>query len=92
MVFKEKNISIETEVNAKKEIFSGERAWEVVAGAKRVYVASGQKIIEFDPATADKDEMLRLITGRSGNLRAPALKWGKDFYIGFNADMYKRIE
>lgn len=75
-------------MNAKKHTYSGEKAWELVAGSRKVYVASGKKIIEFDPATADKEEMLKLITGRSGNLRAPTVKRGNNFYIGFNADMY----
>lgn len=86
--FAEKGISVETEVNAKKQIYTGEDAWQVIADADKVYVASGKKNIEFAPATADKDQMLKLITGRTGNLRAPALRRGNIFYIGYNADMY----
>lgn len=60
----------------------------MIAAASKVYVASGKKIIEFVPADADKEEMLKKITGRSGNLRAPTLKRGDVFYIGYNTDMY----
>lgn len=82
---------VDNEVNAKQEIFNGEEAWGVIAGASKVYVASGKKIIEFDPATADKEEMLKKITGRTGNLRAPALKRGNTFYIGYNVEMYDSL-
>ena len=90
-VFEEKNISVETEVNAKKQTYTGEDAWKVVAGADKVYAASGKNIIEFDPVTANKEEMLKKITGRTGNLRAPTLKRGNVFFVGYNADMYDRL-
>lgn len=82
---------VDKEVNAKQETFNGEEAWNVIAGSSKVYVASGKKIIEFDPATADKKEMLKKITGRTGNLRAPALKRGDVFYIGYNAEIYDNL-
>lgn len=88
-VLEEKNILIKTEVNAKNQIYAGEEAWNVIAGAETIYVANGRNIIEFCPATADKDELLKKITGRTGNLRAPTLKSGGVFYIGYNDDMYK---
>ncbi len=78
-------------MNAKNQTYSGEDAWKLVAGADKVYVASGKNIVEFDPAEANKEEMLKKITGRTGNLRAPALKRGNVFFIGFNTDMYDRL-
>jgi hypothetical protein len=84
-------MEIVSEVDAKKESFPGEAAWEVIADAEKVYVASGKKIIEFVPADADRKAMLARITGPSGNLRAPALRRGKVFYIGFHPAMYEEI-
>lgn len=78
-------------MDAKKEAFSGEAAWQVIAGAEKVYVAVGKKILDFDPSRADKDIMLKKITGPSGNLRAPTLRLGKVFYIGFHPEMYEKI-
>ncbi len=82
---------IDREVNAKKETFAGEDAWNVIVDARKVYVASGKNILEFDPATADREELLKKITGRTGNLRAPALKLGDVFYIGYNVEMYNNL-
>ena len=91
MVFEEKNISVETEVNAKNQTLSGDDAWKLVSNADKVYVASGKNIIEFVPSHVSKEEMLKKITGRTGNLRAPALKRGNDYFIGFNTDLYDRL-
>jgi hypothetical protein len=79
-------------VDAKKESFPGEAAWQVIAGADKVYVAVGKKIIEFNPAAADRELMMKKITGPSGNLRAPTLRLGQTFYIGFHPEMYKKIK
>lgn len=79
------------ETNAKSQTYSGEEAWQVIADASKVFVASGKKVIEFVPATADKELMLKKITGPSGNLRAPALKKGNVFYIGYNDELYDQL-
>jgi hypothetical protein len=78
-------------VNVKDQVYNGEDAWKLVSGADKVYVASGKNIIEFDPVNDDKEEILKKITGRTGNLRAPALKRGNEFFVGFNTDMYARL-
>jgi hypothetical protein len=91
MVFAEKNISIATEVNAKNQTYKGEEAWKVIAGADIVHVASGQQCIAFSPSTADKDVLLKKLTGPTGNLRAPTVKIGNVFYVGYNAALYDRL-
>lgn len=80
-----------TEVNAKKEVYNGEEAWAVIAGARKVVVANGKKIIEFEPSIVDKEEMLKKITGRTGNLRAPTIKRDGVFYVGYNTEMYENL-
>lgn len=86
-----KNVSIKNETDAKKQAFPGDTAWQVIADAEKVYVASGKKIIEFQPGEVDKEVMLKKITGPSGNLRAPALRLGNIFYIGFHPGMYEKM-
>ena len=34
------------------------------------------------------DELLKLMLGRSGTLRAPTLRRGKTLLVGYNADAY----
>ncbi len=75
-------------MNAKSQSLAGEEAWQLVADADKIYVAGGKSIVEFAPATADKKKVLAKITGRTGNLRAPTLRRGKVFYVGYNAALY----
>lgn len=70
---------------------SGDEVWTLLADAPVVYVASGQKILEYKPQEADREEFLKKVTGRTGNLRAPALRIGNEFYVGFNGGLYERI-
>lgn len=63
----------------------------MIEDADRVFVASGKKILEYDPGEDDRDELLKKITGRTGNLRAPTLRIGKEYYVGFNTDLYDQL-
>jgi hypothetical protein len=63
----------------------------MVAGADRILVASGKKTVEFKPTSANKAEIMQKIAGRTGNLRAPALRRGNTFYIGYNDDLYQQL-
>lgn len=65
--------------------------WETLSGAQKIVVASGRKILEFDPVSADRAELEKKITGRTGNLRAPTLRVGDVFYVGFNEEMYNSL-
>jgi hypothetical protein len=85
----EKKVAIAVEEDAKKQSYSGDATWQLLAGAEKVHVAVGKKVVEFDPTTVDRDLFLKKVLGPSGNLRAPALRIGKVFYIGYHPDMYK---
>ncbi len=45
----------------------------------------------WTPASDAKEDILGDVMGRSGNLRAPALRVGDTFLVGFNAEMYGRV-
>ena len=65
----------------------------MVKSVNHLLVAKGQKIIELD-LKKDKpteDEVLKLILGPTGNLRAPTLKLGKKLVVGFNQEMYTGV-
>lgn len=79
-------------MNASKETISGDDVWAVLSSAPKIYVANGKKIIEYSPAEAEKDEVMKKVTGRTGNLRAPSLRIGDTYYIGFNQDLYDKIQ
>lgn len=75
------------EVNAGKDPVKGGSIWELLQDSEKIVVASGKKILEFTPADS-KAMVIEKVSGRAGNLRAPALKIGKTFYIGYNEKLY----
>ena len=82
---------VDKEVNAAKDTLKRDEAWDLLAGAEKIYVTSGKKIIEFAPESAEKEELLKRATGRTGNLRAPALRRGATYYIGYNDELYETL-
>ncbi len=53
-------------------------------------MAKGKKITDFDltkqPLTAS--ELAAVVLGPTGNLRAPTLRRGKTWIVGFNDELY----
>ncbi len=63
------------------------------AGANKILVAKGKKVLSFDmkkdpPAAAD---LAKVALGPTGNLRAPAARTGKTWVIGFNGEAYGEV-
>ena len=48
----------------------------------------GKKVLTFNPKKDDPDEIAKVALGPTGNLRAPAIRMGKTWLIGFNEDAY----
>jgi arsenate reductase-like glutaredoxin family protein len=58
-----------------------------------VVVARGQKVLRFSTArdAPPDEELLKLVLGRSGTLRAPSLRRGKTLLVGFNEAAYAEV-
>lgn len=59
----------------------------------RVVAAKGKKVVTFD-LRKDKpadDELLAVLLGPSGNLRAPTAVVGKTLVVGFNPELYRDV-
>jgi hypothetical protein len=84
-------VEIATEVEAKKVAFGADAVWEILQGAEKVVVGRGRKVHEYIPDAAAKEVIMNEALGRSGNLRAPTLKIGNRYYIGYNDAMYKEL-
>ncbi len=69
-----------------KEPLAGADALSVLEGVSELFVAKGKTVLHFDlenePLT--DDELLALLLGRSGKLRAPTLKTGRRLLVGYN--------
>lgn len=67
----------------------GEAALDLLAGVSDLFVAKGRKTLHYDlarerPPDAD---LLALLLGRSGKLRAPAMRVGSKLLVGYNDEM-----
>jgi hypothetical protein len=77
-------------VDAKRERIGEKAAVALARSMDRVVVAKGQKVTTFElrkDAVRDAD-LAALIMGPTGNLRAPALKVGTTFLVGFHEGAY----
>ncbi len=84
------NIATETNASAK---LGADKATELVRSASRIVVMKGRKVTTFDlnrdkPRTSD---LLALMLGTTGNLRAPTLVRGKTVLVGFNQEIYDEV-
>jgi arsenate reductase-like glutaredoxin family protein len=65
----------------------------VLKKASRLFAAKGKKVVEVDLKKTDltEEEILKLVLGPTGNLRAPTLLVGKKMVVGFNQEMYESV-
>jgi arsenate reductase-like glutaredoxin family protein len=72
-----------------KDPIEGEDALALLDGVRHLFVAKGRKVESFDLSKdrpAD-DELLGMMLGRSGKLRAPAIRAGDKLIIGYNQEL-----
>ena len=81
---------IEKTVDARTNRIDAEQAWDMVNSATRISVAKGKKVIHFDEIVDAQADVLKKIMGPTGNLRAPSLKVGDTYIVGFNLDLYEQ--
>ncbi len=75
--------------SATREPIEGEDALDVLEGADELWVAMGRKTVHVD-LRRDRpgdEELLSLLLGRSGKLRAPTIRAGRKVIVGFNAEL-----
>ena len=75
---------------ARKVKIERDEAIALARDANVVLVSRGKKLLEFDSSATD-DELAQVILGRSGTLRAPAIRAGDIFIVGYNEAGYTRV-
>jgi len=66
-------------------------AAKLAKAARRVIVAKGKKVSEFEPGGKAPKAVVDAMLGPTGNLRAPCLVVGKTVLVGFNQDVYEDV-
>ena len=91
--FTEHGIAVETQIDARTTPLADGDAVKLLAGAAQLYVTRGTKVLHFDlkRERPDDEMLLELVIGRSGKLRAPAIKVGQTVIVGFDQSAYEKV-
>jgi hypothetical protein len=80
-------------VDTRKSPITGAAALAVTREVDEIWVAKGKKAVHVDltGARPGKAELLTLLLGPTGGLRAPTLRVGRTLLVGFNEEVYAKI-
>jgi hypothetical protein len=80
-------------VDAKKATIRGDAALAVLRDVDELYAVKGTKVVRVDlrRQKPGKAELLGLLLGPTGNLRAPTLRKGRTLLVGFDAATYAQV-
>lgn len=86
-------VTVADQRDAKKATIKGEAALGVLKGVDRLYVAKGKRVVHVDlkRETLPRAELLGLLLGPTGNLRAPTLRKGRILIVGFDEATYNDL-
>ena len=86
-------VAIADQTDAKKATIKGPAALGVLDGVDEVYVAKGKRVVHLDlkREKPPRAELLGLLLGPTGNLRAPTLRKGRTLIVGFDEATYSRV-
>ena len=81
------------QTDAKKNTIKGDAALGVLKDVDKLYVAKGKHIVQVDlkKEKPPRAELLGLLLGPTGNLRAPTLRKGRTLVVGFDDATYKEL-
>lgn len=77
-------------VEAAKEKIDTDAAWEILKTASLINAAKGKNNLEIKPDS--RDEVMGASIGPSGNLRAPSIRIGNEFFIGHSPELYEKLK
>jgi arsenate reductase-like glutaredoxin family protein len=83
-------VAVRETANATKERYGADALDELFAGATELVVTKGKKVRAFDlkKEPMGSDELAAAVLGPTGNLRAPAIRTGKRWLIGFSEEAF----
>lgn len=75
--------------NAAKDPIEGSETLALLEDATELLVARGKGVLRFDLGNRrpPDEELLGLLLGRSGKLRAPALRYRTRLIVGYNQEL-----
>jgi len=88
-----RKLTVAAQADAKKATIKGAAALGVLKDVDEVYVAKGKQVVHVDLRRdrLGRAELLALLLGPTGNLRAPTLRKGRTLIVGFDEATYARL-
>jgi hypothetical protein len=88
-----RKITVAVRRDAKKATIRGDDALGVLKDVDRLYVAKGKRVVQVDlrREKPPRAELLGLLLGPTGNLRAPTLRKGRTLIVGFDEATYNDL-
>ena len=83
---------IKKTVDARKDTITAKPAFELINSFNKIIVGRGKKVLEFNPSPDNIDDIMKVVLGRTGNLRAPAVQTGAALFIGFSDNIYNEVD
>jgi arsenate reductase-like glutaredoxin family protein len=86
-------VAVAVQTDAKKATVKGDDALGVLKDVDEIYAAKGQRVVHIDlrREKPSRAELLGLLLGPTGNLRAPTLKTGRTLIVGFDEATYTHV-
>ena len=86
-------VTVSEQADAKKATIKGDAALGVLKDVDELYVAKGKRVIHVDlrREKPSRAELLALLLGPTGNLRAPTLRKGRTLIVGFDEPTYTKV-
>jgi arsenate reductase-like glutaredoxin family protein len=86
-------VTIGETVNAKNRKLTRQDALALLRDADELYAMKGKKVtyLNLKKDRPAAKELLALVLGPTGNLRAPTLKRGRTLIVGFDEPTYARL-
>jgi hypothetical protein len=81
------NIEIDETVPANRKLQADDAA-ALLESANRLIAMKGKKVTEFDVKSDVSSEAVEAMLGPTGNMRAPTIRVGKTYLVGFNEDVF----
>jgi len=86
-------VAVAAQTDAKKATIKGDAALAVLEGVDEIYAARGKQVVHVDlrRGQPSRAEVLAVLLGPTGNLRAPTLRKGRTLIVGFDEATYRRL-
>ncbi len=81
------------QASSKKDVVDEGNVDSVLDGVADVYSTRGRKVIHLniEEEKPAREDVLALLMGRSGTLRAPVIKYQSTLIVGFDEETYAQV-